>query len=130
MCVCVYVCVFVCIYIIRSQKIYFLSKIGDGSVTKSCPTLVTPWTVACHGIFQARILDWFVISFSRGSSQSRDGTWVSCTAGDSLLTEPSFLLKLLYNIAAIVIRDLSRYFSDNNQIILKFIRRKDCARDS
>ena len=34
-----------------------------------------------HGIFQARILEWIAISFSRGSSQSRDGTQVSCIAG-------------------------------------------------
>ena len=31
-----------------------------------------------HGIFQARILDWVVISFSRGYSWSRDRNWVSC----------------------------------------------------
>ena len=30
-----------------------------------------------HGIFQARILEWVAISFSRGSSQSRDWTQVS-----------------------------------------------------
>ena len=29
-------------------------------------------------ILQARILEWIAISFSRGSSQSRDGTQVSC----------------------------------------------------
>ena len=29
-----------------------------------------------HGIFQARILEWVAISFSRGSSQSRDRTQV------------------------------------------------------
>ena len=34
-----------------------------------------------HGIFQARILEWIAISFSRGSSQPRDGTWVSLIAG-------------------------------------------------
>ena len=33
-----------------------------------------------HGIFQARILDWATISFSRGSSQTRDRTRVSYTA--------------------------------------------------
>ena len=32
------------------------------------------------GIFQARILEWVAISFSRGSSQPRDRTWVSCIA--------------------------------------------------
>ena len=31
-----------------------------------------------HGIFQARVLEWAAISFSKGSSQSRDRTWVSC----------------------------------------------------
>ena len=34
-----------------------------------------------HGIFQARVLEWVVISFSRGSSQPRDRTWVSHIAG-------------------------------------------------
>ena len=48
----------------------------------------TPWTVAyqapqatVHGLFQARILEWVAISFSRGSSRPRDQTWVSCIAG-------------------------------------------------
>ena len=31
-----------------------------------------------HGISQARILEWVAISFSRGSSQLRDQTPVSC----------------------------------------------------
>ena len=34
-----------------------------------------------HGILQARVLEWFAIPFSRGSSQPRDQTQVSCTAG-------------------------------------------------
>ena len=34
-----------------------------------------------HGILQARILEWVAISFSRGSSQPRNRTWVSCIAG-------------------------------------------------
>ena len=33
------------------------------------------------GILQARILEWVAISFSRGSSQPRDRTWVSHIAG-------------------------------------------------
>ena len=37
-----------------------------------------------HGILQARVLEWVVISFSRGSSQPRDWTQISW---DSLLTE-------------------------------------------
>ena len=43
----------------------------------------TPWTVAHQtplsmGISQVRILEWAAISFSRGSSQARDRTQVSC----------------------------------------------------
>ena len=34
-----------------------------------------------HGILQARILEWVAIPFSRGSSQPRDQTWVSCITG-------------------------------------------------
>ena len=33
-----------------------------------------------RGIFQARVLEWGAIAFSRGSSQSRGWTWVSHTA--------------------------------------------------
>ena len=39
------------------------------------------YQVLVHGVLEARILEWVAISFSRGSSQSRDQTWVSCTAG-------------------------------------------------
>ena len=34
-----------------------------------------------HGIFQARVLEWIAISFSRGSSWPRNWTGVSCIAG-------------------------------------------------
>ena len=34
-----------------------------------------------HGILQVRILEWVSILFSRGSSQPRGWTWVSCIAG-------------------------------------------------
>ena len=55
-------------------------------VAQSCPTLWDPMNCSLsgssvHGIFQARILEWVAISFSRGSSQPRDWTWVSCIAG-------------------------------------------------
>ena len=33
-----------------------------------------------HGILQARILEWVAVVFSRGSSQPRDQTQVSCIA--------------------------------------------------
>ena len=33
------------------------------------------------GILLAKILEWVAITFSRGSSQPKDQTWVSCIAG-------------------------------------------------
>jgi len=36
---------------------------------------------SAYGILQARILEWVAISFSRGSSQPKNQTWVSCFAG-------------------------------------------------
>ena len=35
---------------------------------------------SAHGIFQARILEWGAISHSRGPSQPRDGTCISCVS--------------------------------------------------
>jgi len=36
---------------------------------------------SAHGIFQARILEWVAISFSRVSFPLRDQTLISCIAG-------------------------------------------------
>ena len=38
-----------------------------------------------HGIFQARVLEWVALSFSRGSSQPRGGTQVSTWWGEGRL---------------------------------------------
>ena len=55
-------------------------------VAQSCLTLYNPMDYSppgssIHGILQARILEWVAISSSRGSSQPRDRTQVSCIAG-------------------------------------------------
>ena len=55
-------------------------------ITQSCPTLCNPTDCnppgsSVHVISQARILEWIAISFSRGFSQPRDQTQVSCIAG-------------------------------------------------
>ena len=51
-------------------------------VVQSCPTLCNPMDCSLpgssvHGIFQAIVLEWIAISFSKGSSQPRGRTWVS-----------------------------------------------------
>ena len=43
--------------------------------------LCDPMDYTVHGILQARILEWVVFPFSRGSSQPRDRTQVSHIAG-------------------------------------------------
>ena len=54
------------------------------SVAQSCPALCdlmdcSPPGSSIHGVFQARILEWVAISFSRGSTWPRDRIHVSCT---------------------------------------------------
>ena len=60
---------------------------------QSCPTLCNPTDSSLPGssvrrTFQARILKWVAISSSRGSSQARDQTHVSCIAGGFFTAEP------------------------------------------
>ena len=59
---------------------------SENEIPQSCLTLCDPMDFSlpgssAHGIFQARVLKWAAISFSRRSSQPRDRTQVSSTAG-------------------------------------------------
>ena len=67
-------------------SLHLLGSPSESEVAPSCPTLCN--SMACslpgfsvHGIFQARILEWVTISFSRRSSRSRDWIWVSRIIG-------------------------------------------------
>ena len=60
--------------------IYMRSEVAQLYPTLSDPMDCSLPGSAAHGIFQARILEWAAISFSRGSSQPRDRTRVSCIA--------------------------------------------------
>ena len=60
---------------------------------QSCPTLYdsmdcSPPDPSIHAIFPARILQWVATPSSRGSSQPRDRTHVSCMAGRFFTAEP------------------------------------------
>ena len=65
----VYMCVCVCVLLVQLCPV--LCDRTDCSLPGS----------SVLGIFQARILEWITIPFSKGSSQPRDQTWVSCIAG-------------------------------------------------
>ena len=61
-------------------------NIMNHEVTQSClilwdPMDCSPSGSSVHGIFQARVLEWIAISFSRGSSQPKNQTQVSRIAG-------------------------------------------------
>ena len=62
---------------------------------QSCPTLSDPMDYSppgssVHGIFQERILEWVAISFSRGSSWSRDPTQISCIGSQVFTTRATW----------------------------------------
>ena len=73
----------------KSPHVKGLNK-TESEVAQLCPTLCYPMDCSLpgssiHGIFQARILEWVAISFSR-SSQPRDWTWISCIVGSRSFT--------------------------------------------
>ena len=72
-CVCVCVCVGVHTHMCVSCSVMFNCL--------WCYRLYSPPGSSVHGILQARILEWVAIPFAKGSSWSRDWTWVSCIAG-------------------------------------------------
>ena len=60
--------------------------IVKSEVAQSCPALCDPMDCSLpdfsvHGIFQARVLEWVAIPFSRGSSRPRGWTRVFCIVG-------------------------------------------------
>ena len=62
------------------------SSKSESLVTESCLTLCDPMDCrltgsSAHGVFQARVLEWVALAFSRGSSRPRDWTRVSHTVG-------------------------------------------------
>ena len=54
---------------------------------QSCPTLCDSMDYTDHGILQARILEWIVSPFSKGSSQPRKQTRSPALQADSLTAE-------------------------------------------
>ena len=60
----------------KGHGVPFWSNESESEVAQSCTTLCDPMDCSLpgssvHGIFQAIVLEWIAISFSRGSSQPR-----------------------------------------------------------
>ena len=67
-----YVCICVCVCVCACAKLLQSCLILCYPIDCSLPGC------SVHGILQPRILEWVAISFSRGPSQPRDQTHVSC----------------------------------------------------
>ena len=70
-------------------------------VAQSCSTICNPMDCSppgsfVHGILQARIVEWFAISFSRGSSWPGNWTRVFYLAGGFFTTEPPEEIALMF----------------------------------
>ena len=68
----------------KSYKYCIKSYVGACSVAKLHLTLCNPIDCSLsgssvHGILQTRVLEWIAMPSSRGSSQPRDQTCISCT---------------------------------------------------
>ena len=76
--------IYIVLGIINNLEIKYIGK--NWKLLSHVWLFATPWTVcgplgsSVHGILQAKILE-FAISFSKGPSQPRDWTQVSCIAG-------------------------------------------------
>ena len=71
--------------IVRALIFPVMYRYEKSEVAQSCLTLCDPLVCSLpgsplHGIFQARILEWVAISYSRESSRLRDWTHVSCVS--------------------------------------------------
>ena len=70
---------------------YTLCCVSQSCLALCSPLDCSPPSSSVHGIFQARVLQWVAIPFSRGSSRPRDQTCISsdsCTAGGFFTAEP------------------------------------------
>ena len=100
-------------------------------VTQSCPTLCDPMDCSLpgssiHWIFQARILEWVAVSFSRGSSWSRDWTRVSYITGRLLNVwatreVPGEIIAL--TIQTFVGKVMSLLFNASSRFVIAFLPR-------
>ena len=80
-------------------------------VAQSCLTVCDPMNcsppgTSVYGILQARIPEWVAMSFSKGSSQPSDQTWISCIAGGFFTIWGSALFKELGHKKASIVWSL------------------------
>ena len=70
-----------CHFLLQCMTVKSESEVAQSCLTLSDPMDCSPLGSPVPGILQARTLEWVAMTFSRGSSPSRDRTWVSSIAG-------------------------------------------------
>ena len=80
-CACIILIPFPCLWSNEKLSSIKLVKCSEVKAAQSCPTLCNPLNYTVRGILQARILKWVAVSFSRGSSQPKNQTYVSHISG-------------------------------------------------
>ena len=80
-----------------------------------------------HGILLDGILQWAAFPFSRGSSQSRDGTQVSCIVGGFFTEQPGKPKNTIaLTIQTFVGKVMSLLFSILSSFVIVFLPRSNC----
>ena len=111
-----------CHFLLQCMKVKSESEVTQSWLTLSDPMNCGLLCSSIHGIFQARVLEWVAISFSRGSSWPRDWTQVSHLAGRSFIVWASrealgdvpFLISLLIKMRSRKLTCLSTLIRDAN----------------
>ena len=103
----------------------------ESDLAQSCLILCnamdcSPPGSSVHGFFQARILEWVAIPFSRGSSWLRDQTWISWIAGrlTGSLSEPPGKQKIRWE--GVNLEEIFILCSFCPVLILHFLTRHTC----
>ena len=88
----------------------FLCERAQSCLTLCDPVDGSPPGSSVHGVLQTRILEWVAISSSRGSSQSRDGTHISCISRTGRLTLYHGATCEAHNLKGLLIKLLFVFF--------------------
>ena len=99
----------------KSSKYYCLSKVKV-KLSQSCLTLCDPMAYTVREILLAKTLQWGAFPFSRGSSQPRDRTQVSHTAGGFFTSWATREAQVtVYGVAEIQTHDWARMHMDHGR---------------
>ena len=102
MCQCGIYCVISRESILIWRQLHIESEVAQSCLTLCYRVEYSPPGSSVRGIFEARILEWVAISFSRGSSQPRDRSQVSRIAGRCFnlwaIREALLHIEIVYNL--------------------------------